>query len=200
MANERDSRLAAAVLLAVLLSACQPPGPAPQTAATAASAPAPSDTAEPPFKQYSLTLVGMNYTRRYIDSFSVNGQGGGNLYVSTPTSGGGKSVCCVGWHSRRTLPVTVTVRWQAGGCKTFYPGISTEGERLFNITHTFKEKRVVFNGPVPADPAYFVVHIYEDDHVEVGMAHDYPEPKVKLDESREDNTPYPECKGEPNGQ
>ena len=31
----------------------------------------------------SLTLHGYNYTNRYIDSYSINGQGGGNLFLST---------------------------------------------------------------------------------------------------------------------
>ncbi|MFZ5520651.1 MAG: hypothetical protein ACOZD0_05545, partial [Pseudomonadota bacterium] len=30
----------------------------------------------------SLTIEGYNYTDDYIDQFTVNGQGGGNLYLS----------------------------------------------------------------------------------------------------------------------
>jgi hypothetical protein len=44
-------------------------------------------------RRVSLEINGFNYTDLYIDSFEVNGQGGGNLFVSSPTSGGGGGVC-----------------------------------------------------------------------------------------------------------
>jgi hypothetical protein len=44
--------------------------------------------------EYGLVIIGYNYTSRYIDQFSVDGAGGGNLYVSGPSSGGGGIVCC----------------------------------------------------------------------------------------------------------
>lgn len=61
----------------------------------------------------SLALVGYNYTDRYIDTFSVDGQGGSNLFVSSPTSGGGGSVCCATyWPGLKDYKVKV--RWQSG--------------------------------------------------------------------------------------
>ncbi|MBC7993450.1 MAG: hypothetical protein H7Z15_09445, partial [Rhizobacter sp.] len=40
-------------------------------------------------KSYSVVAYGYNYTDTYIDSFEVDGAGGGNLEVSTPTAPGG---------------------------------------------------------------------------------------------------------------
>jgi len=35
-----------------------------------------------------LGITGYNYTNRYIDGFSVNGQGGGNVLISEDHAGG----------------------------------------------------------------------------------------------------------------
>ena len=103
---------AALMAFVVSLSACaaragvqQPPAASPvPDAATSDAAPA------------SLLLQGYNYTDHYIDSFSVNGQGGGNIFESGPESGGGKSACCVAWNPSTKLPLKITVRWTASYC------------------------------------------------------------------------------------
>ncbi|HEU4621437.1 MAG TPA: DUF3304 domain-containing protein [Burkholderiaceae bacterium] len=143
------------------------------------------------YKHYSLTLIGMNYTNRYIDQFFVNGQGGGNLFVSTPTSGGGKSACCVGWSTTTKLPVKVKVKWHSGGCTI--TEVTRSGYQFKTNRSFFKEKEVTFNGPVPNSPKYFVVHIYENDDVEISISDDYPAPRLQLSEGRRDRTPYPPC-------
>jgi hypothetical protein len=71
---------------------------------------------------------------------------------------------------------------------------TSSGYRYERTRSFFKEASVVFAGPVSVSPSYFVVHIYNDDHVEVTMSEDYPEPKLKLDPAREDRSPYPPCK------
>jgi hypothetical protein len=175
-----------ALLVAAMLAACgTSAGDTPGAASAAASE---------PYRGYTLTLIGMNYTRRYIDTFTVDGRGGGNLRVSSPTSGGGGSACCIGWDNRRTLPVTMTVRWQSGACKVMTGRTWDDGSAAFRLYRDFEERKVQFNGPVPANPQYFVVHIFEDDHVELSMSEDYPVPKLKLSQDREDLTPYPICK------
>lgn len=63
-----------------------------------------------------LLIEGYNYTDDYISSFTVNGQGGGNLFVSSPTAGGGKSVCCVSYTPGTLLPMKVKVRWVTDYC------------------------------------------------------------------------------------
>ncbi|WP_257462026.1 DUF3304 domain-containing protein [Archangium lipolyticum] len=112
-------------------------------------------------KRVSLTLIGFNYTDLYIDSFSVNGQGGGNLYVSSPTSGGGGSVCCVGFSPSSKLPLQVKVRW-------------TRDRRRWC------EKEVLITDPVPASPEYLAVHFFPDGRIEGEITEEYPEVKLKL--------------------
>jgi hypothetical protein len=77
-------------------------------------------------ERVNLTITGFNYTSRYIDEFSVNGQGGGNLYVSGPTSGGGGSICCVSYVKGAAAP-RIIVRWQSGGCMYRAPGVMADG-------------------------------------------------------------------------
>ena len=67
----------------------------------------------------ALLIQGYNYTDDYIDSFTVNGQGGGNLFVSGPLSGGGKSVCCVSYTPGSSLPIKLKVRWVGAYCKAY---------------------------------------------------------------------------------
>jgi hypothetical protein len=58
-----------------------------------------------------LTITGYNYTDTYIDSFRVNGAGGGNVEVSTPTAGGGKGTCCAPVRADMPLPAPVEITW-----------------------------------------------------------------------------------------
>ncbi len=143
----------------------------------AASAAAPSAN-----KLHTLTIYGYNYTNRYIDQFSVNGQGGSNLYLSTPTSSGGGGTCCIGWRDGRQLPIKVRVRWVADYCLA--EAKNRYGESFTAVQHTFKEKEVEFNGPVPADPGYFEVHFYPDERVEVAITAMPSTPRLKLDPDR----------------
>jgi hypothetical protein len=109
----------------------------------------------------SLEINGFNYTDLYIDSFEVNGQGGGNLYVSSPTSGGGGSVCCVSWSPGSSQPVRLTVKW------------THDGKR-------WCEQEVAITGPVPARPQNLGIHFFPDGHIEAELAEDYPEVKLAL--------------------
>jgi len=109
----------------------------------------------------SLTINGFNYTDLYIDSFEVNGQGGGNLFVSSPTSGGGGSVCCVSFRPGTRLPVALTIKW------------TRDRKR-------WCEKEVLLTGPVPANPRHIGVHFFPDGHIEAEITAEYPELKLRL--------------------
>lgn len=111
----------------------------------------------------SLTLIGFNYTDLSIDNFSVNGQGGGNIFVSTPTSGGGGSVCCVGFSAASELPIPVKIRW------------TRDRKR-------WCEKEVLITGPVPAAPEYLAVHFYPDGRIDAEITQQYPSVKLQLEE------------------
>jgi hypothetical protein len=109
------------------------------------------------------TVYGYNYTDLYIDSFSVNGQGGSNLAVSSPTGGGSKHVCCVMVRPNQKLTATITIRWTRDA-----------------YTKVWCELDVMLNDPVPSNPDYFEVHFYQDGHVEVAVTEEASEPRLKL--------------------
>lgn len=136
-----------------------------------------------------LTIYGYNYTNRYIDQFYVNGNGGGNLFVSGPGGGGGGSVCCFSYTPGTPAPKTVTVKWQHGACKYKETKDST-----YAYTHPFfKTIEVPVNPKIPANPGYFEVHFYPDGHVEAAITEHSSPPRLILSEDREDRSDYPRC-------
>ena len=167
------SRWVPLVLLFTALAACQPA----RSGGKAATTPAPSS--EP----HTLTILGYNYTSRYIDQFSVNGAGGSNLQVSTPEEGGGKGTCCAVWVDGTPLPVTMHVQWVADYCIDILT--SRYGEKHRVPQSFFKEADVVFNGPVPSDPHNLEVHFYPDGHIELAITSMASKPRLKLDPQRE---------------
>ena len=120
----------------------------------------PSQRAQPP--SHGLTIYGYNYTDLYIDSFEVGGNGGGNLEVSIPNAGGGKSVCCASVYPA-LVPYEVKVKWKG-----------REGK------NRWCETKVMLNGPTPAKPEYFEVHFYPDGHIEVAVTEHASKPRLQL--------------------
>jgi len=141
--------------------------------------------------EYSLAIVGYNYTSRYIDQFSVNGAGGGNIYVSSPTSGGGGSVCCSTFFPDAPN-LKMKVRWQSGACR-YISFVSKEGEKTWSHHLFFKEREVTPIIETVAEPAFMEVHIYPDDHVEAVVTSAMSAPRVKLQEDRDLDPEYPRC-------
>ena len=139
----------------------------------------------------SLALVGYNYTNRHIDSFTVDGQGGGNLYVSSPTSGGGGTACCVEyWPGTRVN--TVTIRWQSGAC--YYHASSPSSPDIYDIYYQFyKEREVTVADDVPADAKYMEVHFFPDGSVKAAVTASTSRPRLLLRKDREDHSTYPRC-------
>ncbi len=106
-------------LASLALSACQPEGgaaaaaPLPETrAAPAATMPTEREPDGMP-KRYSVVPYGYNYTANYIDSFEVDGAGGGNLAVSTRTAPGGGHTCCMTLVSGLPLGTPFVINWTA---------------------------------------------------------------------------------------
>jgi hypothetical protein len=126
-------------------------------------------------EQKMLGITGYNYTNRYIDGFSVNGQGGSNVFLSEDDAGGGKTSCCILIRPDTALPVKVHVEWTYG----------IEGDlrtgKIFRQPETH-EADVELKGPIPKDPTIFVVHFYPDNTVQVEVAADYPKPRLKRSE------------------
>ena len=111
---------------------------------------------------FLLELNGFNYTDLYIDSFEVNGQGGGNLFVSSPESGGGGGVCCVSWLPDGALPMRLKITW------------TRDRKR-------WCEKEVPLTGPVPAQPRHLGVHFFPNGRIEAELTEGPPELKLRLE-------------------
>ncbi|HEX8819697.1 MAG TPA: DUF3304 domain-containing protein [Archangium sp.] len=109
-----------------------------------------------------LTISGFNYTDLYIDHFSVNGNGGGNVYVSSPTSGGGGFTCCASWFTNMTVPMRVEVVWTRD-------------------RNRWCTKVVETTGPTPANPSHLAVHFFPDGRIEAELTEDPPKMKLRLE-------------------
>ncbi len=126
-------------------------------------------------EQKMLSITGYNYTNRYIDGFSVDGQGGSNVLLSEDDAGGGKTSCCILLRPDTKLPVKVHVEWTYGERWNHIKGIKLQDAE----SH---ETDVDLKGPIPKDPTIFVVHFYPDNTVQVEVAADYPKPRLKRSE------------------
>jgi hypothetical protein len=160
-----NAAVTAACALAVLtLAACRPAGEALAAAAQPAASTAAATEREPDGmpKRYSVVPYGYNYTDTYIDSFEVNGAGGGNLAVSTPTSPGGGDTCCMTLVSGLLLGTEFKIKWTRDRTR-------------------WCEQTVQLTKPVPIEPRYFEVHFYVDGHIEVEATQRASEPRLKLE-------------------
>jgi len=134
----------------------------------------------------NLAITGYNYTDRYINDFSVNGNGGGNIYVSTPSSGGGGSTCCATYVSGDKA-WKVRVEWQIGGC-TYDNSVNDDGSPVYSIHPYYKEVEVQIDPRIPEDPKYLEVHFYPDGHIEAAVTENRSAPRLALEKSRENKT------------
>lgn len=141
--------------------------------------------------QIQLTLSGYNYTNRYIDQFDVDGQGGGNLFVSEGLSGGGKSVCCISYRSGANAP-KVRIRWQSGAC-IFTSYIDDGGDKHEGTHNYFREVDVQVDSSIPNLPRYFEVHFYPDGHIDASITEHESTARLIMNARREDNSKYPRC-------
>jgi hypothetical protein len=137
--------------------------------------------AHPPIpRPVHLSIHGFNYTDYYIDDFTVNSQSGGNVFLSTPTAGGGKTACCVSYYPGRALPFKVKVEWTADPCTYFERNSANE---VFDKTRwQWKEKEVMVHGPIPAEPRHFEVHFYPDGRIEAAITDRDSLPRLRLEE------------------
>jgi hypothetical protein len=126
------------------------------------------DTKNEPVPVYgppvSLAINGFNYTDLPIDHFSVAGAGGGNIFVSSPTSGGGSTSCCLTWRPSTPLPKPIKVEWMR----------NLDGKRRWC------EKTVQLTGPVPDKPTALGVHFMPGGDIQVEITRGYPKLKLQL--------------------
>jgi hypothetical protein len=126
--------------------------------------------------QIALGIVGYNYTDRPIASFSVNGSGGGNIYLSSLTSGGGGTVCCVSVRRNTPLPITMDVEWTWSRVEDDNGKVLRAGEA--------RAVKAELKGPIPLTPTQFEVHFYPDGHVELAVSDKYSPPRLKINSSK----------------
>lgn len=168
----------ATVMSALLLGCAQAEAPQVSTASAKLGEP------------QSLLIQGYNYTDDVIESFTVNGQGGGRLYLSDPTSGGGGSVCCVSYQPGTSLPIKLRVRWVGGYCiervKSPYPyGKPYHDHRR----HLWREAEAQANDLSNGKPKALEVHVFADGHVEAAITQGYSPPRLALPENDKSERP-----------
>jgi hypothetical protein len=113
-------------------------------------------------KRYSVVAYGYNYTDLYIDSFEVDGAGGGNLEVSIPTAGGGKHTCCATLVSGLPEGTPFVIKW------------TRDRKR-------WCEQTVRLTRPIPREPKYLEVHFYPDGSIQVEASERASAPRLKLE-------------------
>ena len=121
----------------------------------------------------ALSILGYNYTGRYIHTFSVNGQWGGNLYEN---SGGSRVVCCLSFRPDSKLPFDVDVEWTFG----------REEDDKGNITRAQEhhQTRAAVNGPLPKNELHgFEVHFMPDGSVQAYVT-SFPSTRFYLPDGR----------------
>lgn len=133
-------------------------------------------------KPKMLGITGYNYTNRYIDTFSVDGQGGSNVLLSDDDAGGGKTTCCILLRPDTPLPVKVHVEWTYGEDQDLRTG------KVYKPRETHQAD-VDLKGTIPEKPTLFVVHFYPDNTVQIEVAADYPKPRVQRPTQQQGKTP-----------
>ena len=174
-------RLLACLVMILPLAACN--------AQSDTNQPAP-ETKPADGSRVGLTMVAYNYTDRYIDTYSVNGNGGGNVFVSNGIDGGSKRTCCVSYRVG-LKKIEVDVRWQIGAC-TYNTYVDSAGVE-HSETHSFFKEVTIFAPAMTDNPKYFETHFYADGHVEAAITEERSDPRLILNEERDLRTPYPRC-------
>lgn len=147
-------------------------------------------------KKSGLTMLGLiayNYTDRTIASYQINGAGGGDVSLSSLTSGGSGTTCCVQYEMLRKAPIHVLVRWQENGC--YFQVKSQASEYVSRQTHYyFKEKEVMVDLMHNGNPTYIETHFYPDGDVRVRITDEISLPQIKLSGRRPDKSNFNRCK------
>lgn len=138
---------------------------------------------------YMLGIVGYNYTDSLIANYTVDGQGGGDIRLSSPTSGGGSTVCCIMLSKKPHWPIYVLVRWQDGGCRE-----NTKDHKFVGNHYQYKEATVSVDRGTSSNPSDIAVHFYQDGSVKVRLSDGDDPPLVKRPDNRPDKFKLPDCR------
>lgn len=138
---------------------------------------------------YMLGIIGYNYTDDPIASFSIDGADGGHVRLSSPTSGGSGTSCCVLLSKNPVWPMQVQVRWQVGGCRVY-----EENRKFGHNQYYFKELIVTVERGTNAHPSDMAVHFFKNGSVRVRLSDGWDPPIVKLEKNRAIEKIFSECK------
>lgn len=138
---------------------------------------------------YMLGIIGYNYTDSLIANYTVDGQGGGDIRLSSPTSGGGSTVCCIMFSKKPHWPIYVLVRWQNGGCRE-----NTKDNKFVGNHYRYKEATVSVDRGISSNPSDIAVHFYQDGSVKVRLSDGDDPPLVKRPENRPDKFNLLDCR------
>ncbi|MBB5189385.1 hypothetical protein HNQ50_000095 [Silvimonas terrae] len=147
---------------------------------------------------FSLGLIAYNYTNRTIDTYSVNGAGGGNVFLSRSSAGGSKTTCCSGFSLKDPLPRQYRIQWGGDECRytqvSSYDGTRRNDARILWREQTVSLSAADIHVPPGEEPAYFETHFYPDGHVEVAVTSRPSAPRLILpidpDTGRRPGVPY----------
>ena len=142
---------------------------------------------------FLLGLVGYNYTDRHISSYTVNGAGGLDVIMSSPTGGGSGITCCVKLKKKSVIHPRVKVRWQYDGCLYFMKNDRT-GATDWVRHYYYKEAEVDLQRADSGVPEYIETHFYPNGTVQVRSTDDFSDPDLKLDPRRADKSFFSKCK------
>lgn len=138
-----------------------------------------------------LPITSYNYTEQYIDRFSVDGMGGGNVHLSSPTSGGGGIVCCF-THFPNIATRTARVEWIVDIC-TYDHVTQKGGTEFYEFYSRTHRADIIIEKPASAEPGVLEVHFYPNNKVLVALTSAPSPPRVIR--SAEANPKLPVCLG-----
>jgi hypothetical protein len=140
----------------------------------------------------TLDLIGYNYTNHHIEDYEVDNHNGGIVRVSSPTSGGSGSVCCINLSPGESGTIFVQVRWQVDGCSyTEKDPITGKTEVLHH--YLYKEEYVKVTRPAAGKPNHLETHFYPDGSVQVQITEEMSLPRLRLSEDRLEKLNFPKC-------
>jgi hypothetical protein len=142
-----------------------------------------------------LDLIGYNYTNRHIEDYYVDNKNGGIVTVSSPTSGGSGSVCCINLSASEPSAIIVRVRWQVDGC-SYSEKDPITGKTEVLHQYLYKEEYVKVAPPVGIQPNHLETHFYPDGTVQVNITEEMSLPRFRFNENRVEKLTFPKCNNE----
>ncbi|WP_161783184.1 DUF3304 domain-containing protein [Massilia sp. BSC265] len=137
--------------------------------------------------------MGYNYTNRVIESYTVDYVSGGDIKLSSVTSGGGGVSCCFEYYPDLGEKLLVKVRWQVDGCTYVLRNPVTNATA--DVRHLYyQEKMVEVERKTKGVPEFVETHIFPNGSVKVFLTAEMSSPILRLDATRTDRSSFPRCK------